>query len=249
MFRRILIANRGEVAARVAKTARRMGIRSKLARNASLALGTSETSLMELTAAYVPYANGGMRADPYLITKITSKSGKVLYRRGKQLRERAIARGVLGHMNAMLYHVVESGTGRVAGFNSHQAAGKTGTSQKSRDAWFVGHTAHLVTGIWMGNDNNTPMNKVTGGSIPAEAWKSYMEAAHRGLKPQMLPGDNFLLAALPSQLPRPAMRPRQSGEPVPVARLRPMTEREQETASIRQNGKRRSLIDVILGRN
>lgn len=201
---------------RVSATARRMGITTPLTRNASLALGTSEVSLLELTSAYAPFANGGSRALPYLITKITGPKGKVLYRRGKRPRVRVVQPGTLGNMNAMLHRVIASGTGKAARLRNHFAGGKTGTSQNSRDAWFVGFTAQLVTGIWFGNDDNSPTNKLTGGSLPAQAWGKYMKAAHSGLKSKLLPGENFLLATLPDVIPTPKFRPYQPGDPAPT---------------------------------
>ncbi|MEO1399189.1 MAG: transglycosylase domain-containing protein, partial [Pseudomonadota bacterium] len=144
----------------VAKTAKRMGIRSKLTTNASLALGTSEVSLLELTSAYLPYANGGRHVMPYLISDIRDDKGGTLYRHRGQDQSPVIGADILRDMNRMLVSVVEQGTARKARLKGHVAAGKTGTSQAFRDAVFVGHTAHYVTGVWFGNDDNSPTRKL-----------------------------------------------------------------------------------------
>jgi len=174
-------------AGNVVKTAHRMGIVSDLAANASLALGTSEVTLMELTSAYVPFANGGYAAKPYIIRRVTTLSGKVLYEHTADNMKRAISSDVAGMMNAMMAKTLTEGTARAAAFD-HPAAGKTGTSQKSRDAWFVGYTANLTTGVWFGNDDGSPTNKVTGGSLPAKAWRAFMVEAHQGVPVAQLPG-------------------------------------------------------------
>ncbi|MCI5077778.1 transglycosylase domain-containing protein [Oricola sp.] len=192
-------------AGNVVKTAQRMGITSKLEANASLALGTSEVTPMELTAAYVPFANGGYRATPYIIRRVTTLDGDVLYEQTADNMERAIAPGVAGMMNAMMSKTLTEGTARAAHFD-HPAAGKTGTSQNSRDAWFVGYTANLTTGVWFGNDDGSPTNKVTGGSLPARAWKAFMVEAHRGVPSAPLPGTTGRIVtpvARPADAPRP----------------------------------------------
>lgn len=210
---------------RIASTARRLGIRTKLKANASLALGTSEVNLMELVSAYVPFSNGGLRARPYLISRITTHRGKLLYQRPKPLPIEVVDPEALSKMNAMLRQVVDQGTGRAAHIEGHIAGGKTGTSQNFRDALFVGHTAHLVTGIWFGNDDNSPTKKLTGGSLPASAWKQFMIAALRDQPPRPLPG----LLVFPSDLPItiPTNRPIPGQQPDGVSD-------DQQTASLKQ---------------
>jgi penicillin-binding protein 1A len=174
--------------AAVAKTARRLGITSKLGRDASLALGTSEVTPLELTAAYVPFANGGKRVEPHIVQRITTTKGRVLYQR-LPAKDRIVVRGdVLAEMNDMLRAVITEGTAKRANLGGIDAAGKTGTSQAYRDAWFVGYTSALTAGVWVGNDDNTPMRKVMGGGLPAKIWRELMLAAHRGLQPGRLPG-------------------------------------------------------------
>jgi penicillin-binding protein 1A len=173
----------------VVTTAHRLGINSELVPNASIALGTSEVTLLEMTSAFAPFANGGTAVVPYVVSRIISRDGKIIYEReGEGLGVVVNARS-LGGMNSMLREVVQSGTGRRAQMEAQDVAGKTGTSQDYRDAWFLGYSAYLVCGVWMGNDDNSPTNKITGGSIPAAIWKDIMEPAHRGLQYASLPGD------------------------------------------------------------
>jgi penicillin-binding protein 1A len=172
----------------VAATARRLGIASPLVNNASIALGTSEVSLLEMTAAYVPFANGGSGVVPHVITRITTRDGKILYERTGGGPGQVISFDSLGAMNYMMRQVVEDGTGRAAIVEGHETAGKTGTSQDYRDAWFIGYTSHLIAGVWVGNDNNAPTNNVTGGSMPARIFAQVMRPAHANRDAVPLPG-------------------------------------------------------------
>ena len=172
----------------VVMTANRLGITSPLKPVASLALGSSEVTLLEMTSAYVPFSNGGKAVVPYIVTRITTRDGRVLYeRRGSGLGQ-VISEEDLGAMNDMMRAVITSGTGRRARLKGHEAGGKTGTSQDYRDAWFIGYTAQYTAGVWFGNDDNSPTRRVTGGSLPAQVWKSVMTEAHRGLPGLPLPG-------------------------------------------------------------
>jgi len=173
---------------RVAHTAHRLGIQSALHHNPSLALGTAEVTLLELTGAYVPFANGGQKAMPHIITRIRTSDGKVVYARKPRAPGQVVASAHVGAMNDMLNSALVRGTGKRAAIPAHVAAGKTGTTQASRDAWFVGYTAHYVTGVWIGNDDNKPMRKVTGGSLPAQLWHDIMVQAHADKTPLALPG-------------------------------------------------------------
>jgi len=171
----------------VVEAAHRMGIESDLQANTSIALGTSEVTPLELTAAYVPFANGGYRPDVHFVQRITTTDGEVLYEFTGGDNPRVVRSDVVGMMNSMMTGTVETGTAKKAAF-AWPAAGKTGTSQKSRDAWFVGYTANLTTGVWFGNDDGEPMKKVTGGALPAQAWHEFMVAAHEGVPVAALPG-------------------------------------------------------------
>ncbi len=173
---------------RVVEAAQRMGIQSALQANTSIALGTSEVTPLELTAAYVPFANGGTRPDVHFIRRVTTVSGDVLFEASAKPAPRVISPEIVGMMNAMMSETLTEGTARKAAFG-WPAAGKTGTSQKSRDAWFVGYTANLTTGVWFGNDDGSPMKKVTGGALPALAWHEFMAAAHEGVPVARLPGN------------------------------------------------------------
>ena len=188
----------------VIKTAHRLGIESALEANASIALGTSEVTLTELTAAYAPFMNGGYKATPHLIKRISTADGKVLYENTYDNPPRVVEPAVAGMMNRMMMAVISEGTGRKAALPGWQVAGKTGTTQSYRDALFVGYTANLAAGIWFGNDDGQPMKKVTGGGLPAEAWSRFMAAAHKGLPAAPLP---YLRAAPPVTVG-------QDGEPV-----------------------------------
>ena len=174
--------------ANVAETAQRLGIASPLGHDASLALGTSEVTPLELTAAFVPFANGGNLVAPYVVKRVTTRSGKVLYERKGDGLGQVVSNEALGEMNQLFRAVLRQGTGTKAQFGNFDIGGKTGTSQDYRDAWFVGFTSYLTAGVWLGNDDNTPTKQVTGGSLPAIIWRDVMEPAHLGLSPLQLPG-------------------------------------------------------------
>jgi penicillin-binding protein 1A len=178
----------GEHAGRrhVIDVARRLGITADLAATPSLSLGTREVSVVELTAAYAAFANGGTGVWAYGVEEITDGDGRVVYRRSGSGPGRAISRGHAAQITDMLVTAVTSGTGRAA-LLDRPTAGKTGTSQNFRDAWFVGYTADLVAGVWMGNDDDRPMVKVTGGGLPAQLWRAFMAEAHAGRPPRPLP--------------------------------------------------------------
>ena len=173
--------------AAIVETAWRMGIESNLEPNLSIALGTSEVTPLELTAAYVPFANGGFKPDIHFITRVTTASGEVLYQNRPKTGPRVASPEVIGMMNTMMAETVSGGTARRAAFG-WPAAGKTGTTQNSRDAWFIGYTANLTTGVWFGNDDGKATKNITGGSMPAVAWNEFMAAAHEGVPVANLPG-------------------------------------------------------------
>lgn len=251
----------------VVSTAHRLGIESNLTSNASLALGTSEVTLLELTDSFVPFANGGYKAPLHIIRRVTTNDGKVLYEYKSPAPSRVIDPRNVGMMNAMLSQTVESGTATKAKFG-WPAAGKTGTSQNFRDAWFIGYTSNLTTGVWFGNDDGKPTKKITGGSLPAIAWKDFMVAAHKGVPVAQLPGDYQLRQQvndgndiLPASGGDPAVP---AAEGVPSAQLDPAgpvppAGLGDQTGSTRpvppanvggnggQKGRKTTLFDLIMG--
>jgi penicillin-binding protein 1A len=172
----------------VARTAKRLGIETPQLAVSSLALGTSVVTPLELTAAYAPFANGGGGMAPYGIVSIRTKSGKVLWRRKPGGIGQVISPNDLAAMTDMMSEVLATGTGKAARLDDRPSAGKTGTTQDYRDAWFVGFTADLVCGVWVGNDDNAPMLHATGGKLPARIFKSFMTGAENGLPARPLSG-------------------------------------------------------------
>jgi penicillin-binding protein 1A len=171
---------------RTRRLAASLGIRQPMARDLSLALGTSEVTLLELTGAYAAFASGGRPVEPWGVASIRDRDGAAVYRRPAGRPPRTLDPGRVAQLERMLVAVVEQGTGRAARLD-RPAAGKTGTSQDHRDAWFVGYTADYVAGVWLGNDDNSPMERVTGGGLPAELWRAVMLEAHQGLPARPLP--------------------------------------------------------------
>ncbi len=174
--------------ANVAKTAQRLGITSELQPNASLALGTSEVSVLELTGAYVPFANGGIGVIPHVVAQVRDAKGKILYARSRPGHGRVVAPPHVAAMNQMLQETLLTGTAKRASIPNWPAAGKTGTSQDYRDAWFVGYTGALVTGVWLGNDDSSPTKRASGSNLPVDVWNRFMRAAHENLQVVDLPG-------------------------------------------------------------
>lgn len=164
----------------VVETGYRLGITTPLQANLSTALGASEVTLMELTAAYGHLANNGHAVWVHGIESITDQDGEVIYERSGSETPEVIKPAVVAQMNDMLTEVIASGTGKKARID-RMAAGKTGTSQNYRDAWFVGYTADYVVGIWVGNDDNSPTKQVNGGNLPAEIWHNFMVRANQGV--------------------------------------------------------------------
>ena len=172
-------------------TAHLAGIRGELETWAPMVLGTSALSLIDVTSGYATFAAGGKRPDPYTILEMRRANGDIIYRRSDDTTEpppQVFPEEKIAELNSMLKAVVKSGTARKADLGFAPQGGKTGTNQSYRDAWYIGFTAHNVTGVWVGNDDFTPMNQVTGGLIPAPMWKSIMLVAEAGLAPEALAG-------------------------------------------------------------
>ncbi len=250
----------------VIETAARLGIKSPLESNLALSLGTSDVNLLELTGAYSVFSNGGNHANIHLIKRVTNLDGKVLYENRQDDAPRVVSPEAVAMMNYMLQRTLSEGTAKKADFG-WPAAGKTGTSQSFRDAWFIGYTAHLTTGVWFGNDDNTPTKKVTGGSLPALAWKEFMASAHEGLDVAQLAGRWKPSAPEPETAPIPMVEVGSAKrQPDPVAQLidapqmpalRPSKESTGSTRhpvpsadvgpSKKKKSDQRTVLDVILG--
>ena len=212
--------------AQVVETAKRLGINSPLGADASIALGTSETTVLEMTGAYATFANRGQGVLPYGITRIATRDGQVLYQRSGSGLGTVASPMAVREMIDVMSATVDWGTGHGAVID-RPAAGKTGTSQNYHDAWFIGLTGQLVTGVWVGNDDNSPMNKVTGGSLPVNIWHDFMSQALAGTPPTPIPlpaGSGPLLAAgdslqLPGSTAGPATSTASADEPGLLDRL------------------------------
>ncbi|HYJ35917.1 MAG TPA: penicillin-binding transpeptidase domain-containing protein, partial [Rhizomicrobium sp.] len=179
----------------VARTAHRLGIASPLAEVSSLALGTSGVTPLELTGAYAPFANGGNGVTPFGVIRVKNRFGKVLYARKPSAIGGVMSANDNMQMTRMMLEVTATGTGKAARLEDRPTAGKTGTTQDFRDAWFVGFTADLVCGVWIGNDNNTPMKKATGGTLPAHIFHAFMSDAERDLPPRALAGTALIASS------------------------------------------------------
>ncbi|SFE32598.1 transglycosylase domain-containing protein [Roseivivax sediminis] len=198
----------------VAKVATDFGIQSDVVDSPSVALGVSEATLLEMTGAYAGILNGGSSVQPYGIESLTIKGDDepLVGRRGG-MGERVIREEAARQLVFMLEKVVSEGTGRAAQLPDREAAGKTGTSNEQRDAWFVGFTADYVAGVWMGYDDNTPLTGVTGGGLPADIWRETMTRVHDGIEPK----------PLPMSQPEP---PQRVAEPQPAPRQQPQPQRQ-----------------------
>ena len=173
----------------VARTARRLGITSRIGLEPAMALGAVEVSPLEMAQAYDAFANGGKRVTAFGISRIRSPEGRVIYQRASREAGpvQAISNPYLYYQNQMLRGVMTGGTGRAASIAGRDVAGKTGTTSDYKDAWFVGYTGGFVTAVWVGKDDNTPMRGVTGGSSPAAIWRGFMEAALPRLNAPAIP--------------------------------------------------------------
>ncbi|MBJ3761639.1 PBP1A family penicillin-binding protein [Maribius pontilimi] len=186
----------------VRKVASDFGLTSDLASGPALALGVSETTLINMTGAYAGILNGGTSVEPYgLIELRLQGTDTPLIGQNGGLGERVIGEGAARELTWMMSRVVEEGTGQRAKLQGREAAGKTGTTQEARDAWFLGFTADYVVGVWMGYDDNTPLTGVTGGGLPADIWRETMERIHDGMPARPLPMSRPV-AATPEPAPQ-----------------------------------------------
>ncbi len=175
---------------KIIETASAMGLTHELEDVVTLPIGSSEVSVIDMAGSYAVFSNGGMKATPYAILEVKNSAGEVLYNRERDEPEpqRVLPLDKVEEMNDILVNVVEAGTARRARIDGVVAAGKTGTTSAYRDAWFVGYTGNFTTAVWVGNDNFSSTRRVTGGSLPAMTWQSYMEYAHRDIELRPMPG-------------------------------------------------------------
>ena len=248
----------------VIATAHRLGVASDLRPDASIALGTSEVTPLELVNAYAPFANGGVGVQPHIIVKVRRADGKQLYQRKGSSFGRVIETQYVGMMNAMMQETLLTGTARKAELPGWQAAGKTGTSQDYRDAWFIGYTSQLVAGVWLGNDDGSATKRASGANLPVDIWSRFMRDALHGVPPTPLPGGALrdagpmaqaappmppadvpapippqAPAPAPAAIPTPVTRPATAAAPPPPAQIQTQAQRQEPTRQEQPRAPRR----------
>ncbi len=195
----------------VRTVASEFGIESDLAAGPALALGASESTLIEMTGAYAGILNGGSAVRPFGLTELRLLGESApMFEQATGIQERVIAEHSAQQLTYMMSQVVAGGTGQRAALTDRPAAGKTGTTNSARDAWFVGFTADYVAGVWMGYDDNRPLSGVTGGGLPAEIWRQAMEGIHVDITPRPLP----MIDPIAEARPREPVRPRDQLFPI-----------------------------------
>lgn len=201
--------------ARIVQTARKMGITSPLPDTPSLPIGADAVTMLEHVGAYAAFPNLGMAVKPHAILEVRTGDGNLIWRfdRDGPKPKRALPANVAAGMIKMMNNVVENGTARRARLNGIAAAGKTGTTNDYRDAWFMGYTGNFVCGVWFGNDDYTSTNRMTGGSLPAMTWHTIMDYAHQGIELRQLPG-----VAVPERQQQVAARATRPDDKTPSAR-------------------------------
>jgi len=220
----------------VHKVSEDFGIESDLTDTPALALGASEASLLEMTGAFAGILNGGSSVTPYGLRELRLQGDDTpLMGTGGGIGERVIQEEAARQLIWMMNKVVTNGTGGRAQLPDRQAAGKTGTTQAARDAWFIAFTADYVAGVWMGYDDNTPLTGVTGGGLPAEIWRETMMRVHDGLPVRPLP---MIVPDAPQQVVEPQPQPQQ-----PPATL----ERQDRQPTVLENALNQLLQDILGG--
>jgi penicillin-binding protein 1A len=192
--------------AKIVQTAQRMGIKTPLTDSPSLPIGAAEVNVLEHTGAYATFPNLGKAVAPHTIVEVRSGNGEVVWRfdRDGKKPEQVLRPQVAMDMIFMMNKVVEEGTARRAQLDGIKAAGKTGTTNAYRDAWFMGYTGNFVCGVWYGNDDYSPTNRMTGGALPAMTWQKIMTYAHQGVEIKPLPGLSGPAPAVAQAAPAPA---------------------------------------------
>ena len=194
---------------KVVVTARKVGVSSPLPDTVSLPLGADALRIMDQASAYTTFASGGKHTTPYATVSVTNGRGDILYEhdRNQPKPEQVVDPNAVADLNTMLHQVVIGGTGRRANLDGFLVSGKTGTTNDYHDAWFCGFTGNYVGVVWYGNDDNSGMNQMTGGTLPAQTWHEIMAYAHQNVEPKPVPG----LTSLP--IPKPSPAPKASDVP------------------------------------
>ena len=210
--------------AKIRETAKAMGLRTPLPDTPSMPIGADEVTVLDHTGGYATFVNGGKAITPHAILEVRTGSGELICRFDRDGKKpvQVITPQVANDMNMMMSKVVEEGTARRAQLDGIKAAGKTGTTNAHRDAWFVGYTGNLVCGVWYGNDDYSPMGQMTGRSLPAQTWKEIMAYAHQGIELKSIPG---LAPQQPTVTPRVADSKK---EPVDIRPISVLTRRGAE---------------------
>jgi penicillin-binding protein 1A len=174
---------------RLLDTVRKVGIDSDIVVNPTMVLGSNGVTVMEMAMGYGSFMTGGERVHRHGITQITDKAGDILFDWGKDAppKERVFSEETAGVMNRIMSQIPEWGTGRRAALEGIRSAGKTGTTQAYRDAWYVGYTGNYVAAVWFGNDNYQPTRRLTGGRLPAMTWNKFMTYAHQNIERRPIP--------------------------------------------------------------
>lgn len=198
--------------AKIIQLARNMGLRTPLGDTPSLPIGAAEVTVLDHTVAYAAFPNGGKAVAPHALLEVRSAGGEVIWRFDRDGRKprQVMSPRVAADMNFMMNKVTEEGTARRALIPGVRIAGKTGTTNAYRDAWFVGFSGNMVAGIWIGNDDYSSTNRMTGGSLPAMTWQAIMAYAHQGIELKQIPG-------LPTTPPPPTATPRSNTPAVAAA--------------------------------
>ena len=205
---------------KIVKLAKAMGLRTPLPDTPSLPIGADEVTVLDHTVAYATFPNEGKAVVPHAILEVRTGAGEIVWRfdrdgrKPRQVMDAKVARD----MNMMMNKVAEEGTGRRALLDGVRVAGKTGTTNAYRDAWFVGYTGNLVGGIWIGNDDYSSTNRMTGGSLPAMMWRAAMAYAHQGIELKDIPG----VPPAPAPAPTPKGKVASNKEAAPAAGALPL---------------------------
>lgn len=176
--------------AKIVEVARRFGLKAPLPDTPSLPIGSDEVTVLEHAVAYATFPNRGKAVTPHAVLEVRTGAGDLVWRwdRDGPKPKQAIPPNIAADMAGMMSHVVSEGTARRAALDGIPTAGKTGTTNAYRDAWFVGYTGNFTCAVWYGNDDYSPTNRMTGGSLPAQTWHDIMVAAHQGVEVREIPG-------------------------------------------------------------